>query len=214
MVFGIAFERTVTGGGHRVIAIDTSSRSIRPTSPISRETKISGSSQTLDYSLVEEESITFPFRFASHARSITLAAYPETFESGRARHPTTPRARKAKNDVPPALPLRNATVIRSSIRKREDYWGNVNPSGRARFTMKQALRRSDDDGHTTAITDGHQDRPHLQHLRPGCGFGTASGAGPSSAAFEPRRRSPSSHGSQTLSFFYVSDLIAEFSGLP
>ena len=51
--------------------------------------------------------------------------------------------------------------------QKETYWGNVNPIGpRGRVRRGEAVRRGDDGRLPPLPRRRHEDRPHLQHLRP------------------------------------------------
>ena len=104
---------------------------------------------------------------------------------------------------------RRCTATRSSTR-RGDLLGQRQPDRPARRLRRgQALRRGDDDGLPPLPRRGHEDRPHLQHLRPAhAGERRARGARRSSRqALRDEDVTVFGDGSQTRSFCYVSDLV-------
>ncbi len=94
--------------------------------------------------------------------------------------------------------------------QKETYWGNVNPIG-PRGVYDEAKRFAE--AMTMAYHRyhgaGHEDRPHLQHLRPAHARRTT--AAPcrrsSSQALRNEDVTVFGDGSQTRSFCYVTDLV-------
>jgi UDPglucose 6-dehydrogenase len=107
----------------------------------------------------------------------------------------------------PRLP--SATAIRSSIRRRESYWGNVNPVGSALgLRRSQALCRSAGDGLPPLSRRQHPPGAHLQHLWPAPA--SSDGRVISNFMMQALRGEPLTvygDGQQTRSFCYVDDLI-------